>query len=395
MHTRWSQRTPLLRGSRRWWPLALVALAAAACSDNPLALDDAADLSSNHGEGWQGASPGAVYLMSNAATGNEILVFKRSAEGELTAAEPYATGGTGTGAGLGNQASLILSKDHQNLFAVNAGSNDISVFRVGHGALDRIGDPVPSGGSTPISLAVHGRLLYVLNAGGTGNIVGFRIGRYGALTPIPGATQPLSSDAAGPAQIQFSPNGRVLVVTEKATNTITTYRVGWDGVAGKPMPHESAGPTPFGFNFNRRGFLIVSEAAGGAPEASTVSSYRVGRLGNLQLLSGSVATTQTAACWIVVSPDGRFAFTTNTGSGTISSLRIGYRGRLMLVDAAAGVTGPGSLPQDAAFTLGGRFLYVRNDNGTVSAFRAQSRGGLSHVGDFGPLPAGTNGIAAL
>lgn len=381
-----------LGGSRRWWFIAIAALAAAACSDNPLALDDQADLSANGAERGDGVLPGAVYLMSNAAAGNEILVFDRSAEGELTAADPYPTGGNGTGGGLGNQASLVLTKD--NLYAVNAGSHDISVFRVGPRGLDRLGAPVASGGNMPISLTVHGNLLYVLNAGGSGNITGFRLATNGRLTPIPGSTRPLSSDAAGPAQIQFSPDGRVLIVTEKATNTITTYLVGYDGVAGQPTAHASAGQTPFGFNFNRRGYLIVSEAVGGAADASTVSSYRVGRFGNLRLVSGTVATTQTAACWIVVSPDGRFAFTTNTGSGTISSLRIDYRGRLSLVDAAAGVTGDGSLPQDAAFTPGGRFLYVRNAAGTVSAFEAGPGGALTHVGDFGPLPDGANGIAA-
>jgi DNA-binding beta-propeller fold protein YncE len=335
--------------------------------------------------------PGAVYLMSNATGGNEVIVFDRAADGQLaTPAAMYATGGTGTGDGLGNQGSVILTKDHRRLYVVNAGSDDISAFAVGRDGLELIGNPVSSGGTRPISLTVHGDLLYVLNAAGSGGIAGFRIGTGGAPTPIPGSIiQPLGG--AGPAQIQFSPDGRILVVTEKATNTISTYTVGSDGVASGPNTQASAGNTPFGFNFNQRGDLVVSEAQGGPPNLSTASSYRLDRAGNLELISGQVATTQLAACWIAISQNGKFAYTTNTASGTISSLAIGPGATLTLLEAAAGT---GIAPLDAAFTPGGRFLYVRNGGGTVGAFRAEAKGGLTHIGDFGSLPADANGMAA-
>ncbi len=183
----------------------------------------------------------------------------------------------------------------------------------------------------------------------------------------------------------------MLVVTEKATNTITTYTVGRDGLASGPNPQASAGNTPFGFSFNQRGDLVVSEAEGGLPGASTASSYRVDRAGTLALISGQVATTQAAACWIAISQNGRFAYTTNTASGTISSLVIGPGATLTLLEAVAGT---GVAPLDAAFTPGGRFLYVRNGGGTVGAFRAEAKGGLTHIGDFGALPGGANGMAA-
>ncbi len=378
-----------MRRKHSSWILAFAGLAAAACSDQPLGseaeLAPALSVASQNG-------PGAVYLMSNAPAGNSILVFDRSADGELTADGSYATGGIGTGGGLGNQAGLILSKDHRRLYVVNAGSDDISTFRVGRTGLELIGSPVASGGTTPISLTVHGDLLYVLNAGGSGNIAGFRVETDGSPSAIAGSSRPLSSAAAGPAQIQFSPDGRLLVVTEKATNTISTYTVGADGLASGPNAQASAGQTPFGFNFSQRGDLVVSEAFGGAPGVSTASSYRLDRQGNLTLISGPVSTTQTAACWIAISQNGRFAYTTNTGSNTVSSLAIGSGATLMLEDAVAGVTSPG--PLDAAFTPGGRFLYVRNSSGTISAFRAKGDGALTHIGDVGPLPAGANGLAA-
>jgi 6-phosphogluconolactonase (cycloisomerase 2 family) len=349
------------------------------------ALGSGSSLSSARG-------PGAVYLMSNATGGNEIIVFDRDADGQLTPAGTQPTGGNGTGSGLGNQASLILTEDHRRLYAVNAGTGDVSAFKVTGISLQPIGAPVDSGGELPVSLTVHGDLLYVLNAGGTGNIAGFRVGVDGALTPIDGSARPLSAPAAGAAQITFSPDGRILVVTEKATNTISTYVVESDGTASGPNAHPSAGTTPFGFSFNDRGDLVVSEAGGG-PGGATASSYRVGGDGQLELISGPVATTQTAACWIAISEDGGIAFTTNTGSGTISRLAIGPGGALELEEAVAGMTGPGSAPQDASFTPGGRFLYVRNDAGNVGAFRLEGNGALTHVGDFGPLPAGANGIA--
>lgn len=373
--------------------LAALLAFAAACSDqttNPVeALDAVASAASG-----PHAGPGAVYVMSNAPAGNEILAFDRAPDGRLADAVAYPTGGLGTGGGLGNQASLVLTRDNRRLYAVNAGSNDLSSFSVDRGGLTPIGAPVASGGEQPISVAVHGDLLYVLNAGGPGNIAGFRIGTDGAPTAIPGAIRPLSSDAAGPAQIGFTPDGRVLVVTEKATNRITTYAIAADGVAGDPQPQPSAGPTPFGFNFNQRGDLVVSEAAGGAPGASSASTYRVETDGRLGLVSGAVGTTQSAACWIAISPSGSFAFTTNTASGTVSSLAVGAGGALTLQDPQAGITGPGSRPQDAAFTDGGRFLYVRNAGGSIGAFSLGSQGELAYIGDFGPLPDGANGLAA-
>lgn len=363
----------------------------AACSEQPTAPDGAFAAAAVDGA----RTIGAVYLTSNAPGSNEILAFNRAADGRLTPAGAYPTGGAGTGTGLGNQASMVLTRDHRYLYAVNAGSDDVSTFRITQNGLRRVGEPVPSGGDQPISVSVHGDLLYVLNAGDEGGIAGFRIGPDGTPVMIPGSARPLGSAAAGPAQIQFSPDGRVLVVTEKATSTITTYVVDAEGRAGPPHTQPSAGETPFGFNFNRRGDLVVSEAAGGAAGASTASSYRLRPDGSLDLISGAVPTTQSAACWIVISENGSFAFTTNTGSGSVSSLAIGPGGSLTLHDAIAGVTGPDTLPQDATFTPGGRFLYVRNAAGTIAAFRMTGNGELTHIGDFGPLPDGANGIVAL
>lgn len=338
--------------------------------------------------------PGAVYVASNDASGNAILVFDRSADGTLTPAGTVPTGGIGTSSGLGNQLAIAVTPDHRRLFVVNAGSDDITAFDLTSGTLQRIGAPVPSGGDQPISLTVRNDLLYVLNAGSGGGISGFRIAPDGSLAPIPGSSQPLSGPATGPAQIQFTPSGNVLVVTEKATSTITTYVVGGDGRARNSQTVASAGQTPFGFGFNARGDLVVSEATGTGSGTATASSYRVGNDGVLTLVSGVVETTQMAACWIAFSQDGSHAYTTNTGSGTVSELLIGAGASLTLKNPVAAVTGPGSLPQDADFTPGGRFLYVRNAGGSVSGFRVELDGDLTPVGEFGPIPTFASGIVA-
>lgn len=349
---------------------------------------------------WDGA--GAVYTMSNDPTGNEVIAFPRSADGTLGPGVSYATGGDGTGAGLGNQGGVALSENNRWLFVVNAGSDSISVFRVRPDGLYLVGE-FDSGGVQPISLTVDRDLLYVLNAGGNAgdvdSITGFTVGRDGTLDPIAGSTRPLSSDVTAPAQIEFSSDGNVLVVTEKGTNSIDTYVVGVDGIATGPTVFPSEGSTPFGFTISRQNQLFVSEAAGGVADASSLSSYLLLDDGNLQVISSAVPTTETAACWAVVTGNGRYVYTTNAGSGTISGYSVDHEGRISLLDpdGRTGVPGPGTVPLDMAFSENDRYLYSLNSgDGTISAFRVNSRGMLFPVDLMAAqgLPAGVNGLAA-
>jgi 6-phosphogluconolactonase (cycloisomerase 2 family) len=340
----------------------------------------------------------AVYTITNDAAGNALAVFDRAADGTLRPAGTVPTGGLGSGGGLGNQGALALSNSDRFLFAVNAGSNDISSFRVGSQGPELV-DRIGSGGAMPISIAVEGRLLYVLNAGAgavPGSISGFRIERQGTLEAIPGSTRPLSAAAVGPAQIEFDPRGRALVVTEKDTNLITTYVVGRDGLATGPNAQPSNGATPFGFAFDKRGHLIVSEAFGGA--ASALSSYDVDRAGDLDTISASVAAgAEKAACWVVVTGNARYAYTTNTGTGSVSGYSVGRDGSLSLLDADAITATTGGAPIDAALTDNDKFLYVLNSSlNRIDAFRVQSDGSLAPLPSAGVsgLPASTNGLVA-
>jgi 6-phosphogluconolactonase len=342
-------------------------------------------------------SSGLVFTSTNQAGSNAVLVFRRAADGTLTPIGSFATGGAGTGSPLDSQGALALGRDHdRRLFVVNAGSNSISEFAVRGDGLTLV-ETVPSGGVDPVSLAVSDDLLYVLNegdSGSPGNIAGFRVGS--GLTPIPGSSRPLSGAAVSAPQISFDPAGRVLVVTEEATNLIDTYTIGRDGGANGPVSHPSAGQTPFGFAFDRQGDLVVSDAFGGAPNAGALSSYEVSEDGSLATLSGPVADNQSAPCWVVTTVNGRFAYTSNTGSGTISSYTIGHHASLTLLAADAASTGAGSAPIDIALSRDSRYLYaLASGTHAISGFSVQSDGSLTPLAS-GPagLPAGATGLLA-
>ena len=330
---------------------------------------------------------GQVYTMTNSPAGNAVLAFNRAADGSLTPAGSYSTGGTGTGAGLGNQGGVILVG--RWLAAVNAGSNDVSLFAVnGDGSLS-LTDRVSSGGTTPISVTISGNLLYALNAGGNGNVSGFAISSSGDLTAVAGSTQPLSSPASGPAQIEFTPRGDQLVVTEKATNLISTYAIGPTGAAAAPISTNASGSTPFGFGFTNSGFLVVSEAFGGAADASAVASYDGENGGTWSVVSPSAFTTETAACWIVVTNSGRYAYTTNAGSGTVTGYAI-HQGGLTLLDAdgVTGNIGAGSGPADMALSRDSKFLYARAGGTNSRKHRTPSR--KSKSSDISEPPPNTH-----
>ena len=262
----------------------------------------------------------------------------------------------------------------QFLFAVNAASNTITSFAVDGTSLTRI-STVASGGTLPISLTTHGNIVYVLNAGGTENITGFSVGSGGALTVLAGSTRPLSGTGVGPAQVGFDPSGRWLVVTEKNTNRIDVYAVAHNGYASAPIVNPSAGQTPFGFAFNQHGVLIVSEAFGGAVDASAVSSYTLGSGGSLDVVSASVPTTETAACWVAVTNNGKFAYAANTGSASVTGFEV-RKASLTILDADGKTGDTGTTPIDVAVSRNSQFLYTLTAGShTISAFAVRQNDG--------------------
>jgi 6-phosphogluconolactonase len=336
---------------------------------------------------WQ-HRPGAVYVMTNAPEGNEIVAFHRNAKGMLKFMASYPTQGLGSGGNavdaLGSQGALVLTQDKRWLLAVNAGSNQISIFRILPDGL-KLTDVVSSGGEFPVSLTPFHDLLYVLNArsgGGSPNIAGFKLSHRGKLIPIEDSIRELGT--GGFHQVGFGPRGRVLVVTRGepgGTDAILVFSIDRDGLPdAAPVISLSEGFVPFSFIFDARGHLLVSEAGSGA-----VSSYQILRDNSVRAISSSVTNGQKATCWIVGNRRG-FVYTANTGSGTISAYKLKPRkGRLVLLDAEAG---SGNAPVDMTTTINGLFLYVLNANdGTVGAFRIRSDGSLKDLGVTGGLPA--------
>jgi len=362
----------------------------------------------------------AVYAMTNELPANEIVVYHRDSNGLLTLSAFVPTGGQG-GIGsppepvdaLGSQSPLILSDDGHWLFAVNAGSDDISIFRVElDGGLTLV-DRELSGGDFPVSLTQHESVLYVLNSGGDGNISGFTLdANTGQLTPLAGSTRSLGAGGTNPpfflvspAQVGFSPDGSALVVTEKGSNEIHVFAVDANGLpAPQPVTSISNGFTPFGFGFDKKGRLIVAEAFGTGsqpppptPGAGAASSYEILPDGTLQVVSASVGNFQTATCWLETSK-GRYAYATNNASNTITGYRIGKDGTLSLLDASGVSAVTGGAPVDLAVTDNGKFLYTVNAfSGTVSMFAIDKPdGSLTPLGEIGGLPFddGAVGIAA-
>jgi 6-phosphogluconolactonase (cycloisomerase 2 family) len=341
---------------------------------------------------------GVIYTTDNAAAGNHVMAWRRMANGTLTGPAMLATGGAGTGAGLSSQGSVALSHDGRWLFVCNAGSDEISVFAVAPHGLQLV-DKVSSGGHLPLSLSVRRHLLYVLNAGGTvgdtDNITGF-VFRHGKLAALAKSTRALSGDNTGPAQVSFTDDGDALVVTERNTDLLDTYVLDEDGLATSHKVFPSAGLTPFGFAVGRRDRVFVSEAGGGAPNASSASAYSISEDGDLAVLSAAVPTKQTAACWLVTSPDERFLYTANAGSGTISGFNISHDGGLQLISPGGitVVTGAASHPIDMTFSRDGRFFYVlANGTGTLGAFRAKPDGSLERLSAMNGIPTSAAGLA--
>ena len=236
----------------------------------------------------------------------------------------------------------------------------------------------------PTSVAFHHGLLYVLNTGTPNNITGFTVAQDGSLTALPDSTRPLSADSTGPAQVSFDDGGATVIVTERATNRIDTFIVRSNGQLSGPFVYPSAGPVPFGFAVDKRNTLLVSEAGAGGG----ASTYRVGSEGALTPVSSMLMTGQRAACWAVVTKNGRYGYVTNAGTGNISGFAIAQDGSASLLNADGVTAITGGNPTDVAVSHNSRYLYVR-----VAALNSIAVFAINADGSLAPLPS-LNGTAA-
>ena len=394
----------LTRRSALGSTFAIASLASGAAVAASAHADDAEDRQYEHDSNARPA--GVVFAMSNATAANRIFVYRREIDGRLTLVRSVRTRGLGIGVDLDTQGGLRLSRDNRFLYAVNAGSDEVSVFAV-DGTRLRFVQTVHAG-DQPVSLALHGNLLYVLNGSVAGNgIRGFKVAHDGTLTPLPDSFRALSSPIAVPGDIEFSPDGKFLLVPHKTTNVLLTpmntidgFVVGADGYASAmAVANASFGIRPFSLAFRNDGKVVVIESYNAASNRSALSSYNSFADARINVVSGSVANGQTDSCWVVITRDQRFAFTANFGSGTISSYHIDpSSGAVSLLAGAAASTGAASQPVDLSLSVDGRFLFLLlRGTGGVASFQIEANGLLTPKGIVvGGLPVndGASGLAS-
>ena len=357
-----------------------------------------------------------VYAMSNDATSNKVFAWRVSQNGALSSIGRFATHGNGTGTAetpgsgpvdgidpLASQGSLTLSPNGHFLFAVNAGSASVSVFRVhGNGEL-RLTDVEPTHGTNPVSVTAWGKWVYVANvndpgAGNPSTITGFKFRDDGTLMPIPHSTRGLSAPNARPSQVSIYPDGSQVVVTERETNAISVFSVHRDGTLSDPSVTPSPRPVPFGFDFTNRNVFVVSEAAAGDPAGSSASSFRLHDSAMATVISGGVLNGQMASCWTTASPNGTRAYVSNTLSNTVSTYAVAQNGTLSLRQAAAPTDGAGSAPIDAGISSNGRlFFQLLGGKGTIAVYNTDLHGDLHLIAvrATGLPTLGSQGLAVL
>lgn len=352
---------------------------------------------------------GAVYVMTNQASGNTIVVYHRSEDGTLTRRQEFPTGGLGSGPiplpppiggpnPLDSQDSLLLAENGHLLLAVNAGSNEVSVLAISDDGLQLI-DKVPSGGDYPVSIAMHHHLVYVLNSHGTPNMTGFFLTSSGKLRAIPNSTRSAGVPGTAPAQVMFSPDGDALLVTERLANFISVFRVLGDGRTELRDRFASNNHTPFAASLGHHGLVALSESNESipriaVPNGGSVSTYRFTEEGSLVPISRAIPAHQGGTCWVRITPNGKFAYAANTGSGSLSSYLVSSHGELSLLASRATDTGGAfSVPIDIGITGDGKFLYVLSSLiGTVKGFRIENDGSLTPVVSVDGFPISMQGI---
>jgi 6-phosphogluconolactonase len=338
------------------------------------------------------ASAGAVYVQTN-ATPNEVIAFRRAGEGSLDRIGSVATGGDGDGSPhLTSQGSVALTRDGRHLLVTNAASDDLSVFSVAADGSIELRDRVHTG-ATPKSVAERDGLVVVLNTGRPG-VASFRVHAEG-IAPVVGGDQALEASDADPAQVGFSPDGSMVVITQRGTDSIVTYAVAPDGTFGDSSEIASQGPTPYGFAFTSGGTLVVTEAFRAEKGAAAASSYAIVDW-SLEPRTASVGNGRSEICWAVITPDDRFAFTTNFADGAVSRYAVAADGSLSLEDAAAGIAvedTPGLRDED--LSSDGRVLYaLAADGGRIYGWSVDAEGALELAGSWDGLPATVAGLAA-
>jgi 6-phosphogluconolactonase len=344
----------------------------------------------------------SVFVMTNDNVKNEILTYQRSFNGQFVLRERVATGGRGSGGQtdpLQSQGALTISGDHSLLFAVNSASGTVSSFHLLNG-LPVFIDQENSDGAFPIAVTEHNGTVYVLNAGGSGAVVAFKADTLGRLQEIQNSSTFLTSLNSGASSISVSPNGKWLIVVEKATNSIDVFPVHPNGTLGTVVNNKSVTPGVFATVFTPNGQLIVSEnQPHSGTDTSSISSYTINANGSLTAISQSLPTYGNGNCWNVITPNGKWVYVDNAGTFTVAGFSIASSGALAPIANTILSTLPDGVNNlDIATSGDGKYLFnLLSGAGAIGVYTINPDGTLNQLGDIEGLPktAGFNGIAAL
>ena len=401
---------------------------------------------------------GAVFVLTGSTDpdrGNEVAMYRRDRAGDLTLLGFFPTGrleanqpqfGAGpsptttllgipvpaTADGHGSSNSLMLGENRRCLFAVNAGSNTVSSFEAERDRLRLTGVVDARGGlgaRFPVSIAVHGSRVYVLNSGDQGSVVGFDVRRACELVPIPGGARSLAGITDSfpfpepgevlttPGQISLSPDGRRLVVSIKGGDVpgpgflpngrVAVFPVGAGGQLGDPTVTPFDATTgrggPFGFVFTDNRTLFVTHA-----NSQSVGTYRLNADYTLSLLSGPFLTGGLAPCWL--DRKGDIVVVASFGGIPLVGAVPDANGRLdayrLNSDGTTGPTGeafdypapgPGRSGNHAidVRVVGDYLYFVQPRIGQVGRVTVKSSGALTEAATFGGLAEGVEPFVGL
>ena len=344
----------------------------------------------------------SVFVMTNDKVKNEVLTYQRGYDGQFVLRERAATGGRGSGGEtdpLQSQGALTLSGDHTLLFAVNSASGSVSSFHILDG-IPVLVDTESSEGAFPIAVTEHNGTVYVLNAGGSGAIVAFKADGFGRLHEIQNSSAFLTGTNSGASSISVSPNGKWLIVIEKASNSIDVFPILADGTLGTVVANKSVTAGVFATVFTPGGQLIVSEnQPSSGTDTSSISSYTINANGTLTAITQSIPTFGNGNCWNAITPNGKWVFVDNSATSSVAGFSISSAGALSPIANTVVSTLPeGSTNLDMAVSADGKYLFnLLSGAGAISVFTINANGTVNQLGSIEGLPqtVGFNGIAAL
>jgi 6-phosphogluconolactonase len=335
-----------------------------------------------------------LYTQTNEQA-NVVVHMSRGSDGTLTVQNSTFTGGDGTNGvkfgdatntpvpdSLVSQHSITVSTDNTTLFVVNAGNNTISTLAINQTNGDLTVEKVnATTGIFPTSLAYSNGTLYVSFEGGSEKIQAYTVNSDGSLTLIGAYAIPANgTNAISPTQIVVSPNGDYLVASAgTGSNEIVSYPINSGGTLGTAVANVTGVTTPFAGAFLSNSVYLSTDIADKALTSFNFSS------GTLTPNGSFVTSGDAAPCWLVITPNGQFAYVGNGGNGPIASYGISSSGALTLINPLA-ANNSTKVAGDSWISADGKYLYTAYlADGQIISYSIGANGALTEIGSPAPI----------